>query len=51
MAVLALDVTAVRERHCAAAVSQQWRACESNKTNSCVGVFLTHRVHTVVIDC
>jgi len=25
MAVLAVDVTAVRERHCAAAVSQQWR--------------------------
>jgi len=25
MAVLAVDVAAVRERYCAAAVSQQWR--------------------------
>ena len=25
MAVLAVDVAAVRERHCVAAVSQQWR--------------------------
>jgi len=25
MAVLAVDIAAVRERHCAAAVNQQWR--------------------------